>query len=57
MKITKGRWFVWLDIGDVFIGLGWWRNSYKLYGWDSDWHDGRMWAIRLGPLFVSRGPY
>lgn len=57
MKTTVARWYILLEIGDVCIGLGWWPHSYKLFAWDSGWCDGRLWALRLGPLFVSRGPY
>lgn len=67
MKLRIEKLCIWVEFGfEYVVGVGWWRcgnkipsllNSWQWLSYTKTYYDGWWWAIRIGPFFVSRGPY
>lgn len=62
MKFVIKKWCFWIEFDyEYVVGVGWWKVGNKIpwrwLSYDKLYYDGQWWFLRIGPLFISRGPY
>lgn len=60
-RVTFELWYVIVEVADVQLGVGWWYAGKRLaLSWlhfTRTYYDGNWWSLRIGPVFICRGPY